>query len=160
MTGFVKQTRIVSRNGNEMDIKQEITLINFIESNLGRAFAWGECDCNIFVLEAMDAVFGTALAAKIRGRYITERGAIRFRRQSPWGSLITLLQEAGFVEGQKGFEHTGDLLIVEDPGKWEMAHIYLGRMAAAAFPGEGVQQFPLVLMKDKPYSVWRYPCLQ
>lgn len=142
-----------------MDIQHEIKLINYIEANLNRPFAWGECDCNVFALDVIDAVIDTALAGKIKGKYKTERGAIRFRKRSAWGSFIELLKEAGFVQGKKGFEQTGDLLIVEDLGKWEMVHIYLGNKTVAAFPDEGVLQFPTALIKDKPYTVWRYsPC--
>lgn len=147
-----------------MDIKHEIKLINYIEANLGRPFAWGECDCNIFALDVIDAVWGqisnlSPLSNQIRGKYKTERGAIRFRKRSRWGSFIELLKESGFVQGKKGFEQIGDILIVEDPRKWEMVHIYLGNRTVAAFPGEGVLQFPTAMMKDKQYNVWRYaPC--
>ena len=144
-----------------MNITHEIRLINYIEANLNRPFAWGECDCNVFALDMIDSVYGTALAAKIRGKYHTALGAIRFRRKSAWGSFIELLKEAGFIEGKKGFERIGDLLIVEDPGKWEMVHIYLGGKSVAAFPENGVMQFPTAMIRDKQYSVWRYlPCLQ
>lgn len=140
-----------------MHISHEIKLLNFVEANLGRPFAWGECDCNTFALEMIDAVYDTALAAQIRGRYQTERGAIRYRRRSPWGSLINLLREAGFCEVPKGFAQTGDILIVVAP-KWEMSHICLGNRAVAAFPGDGVQCFPLAALADEPYTIWRFPC--
>jgi hypothetical protein len=142
-----------------MDITHEIRLMNFIEQNQGRPFTWGECDCNTFVLDVVDAVFDIALAAKVKGKYKNELGAIRFRQRCEWGSFIELLKEAGFVGGKKGFEQVGDILIVADPGKWEMAHIYLGNKTVTAFPDEGVLQFPTAMLKDKPYSVWRYsPC--
>jgi hypothetical protein len=72
------------------------------------------------------------------------------------GSLINILKAAGFVEGKRGFEQTGDLLIVED-SKWEMVHIYLGSQVVSAFPDGGVQTFPMRDLRDKPYSVWRMP---
>lgn len=143
-----------------MNIDQEIRLAQFIEDNLGRPFAWGRCDCNTFVLEAMDVLGGTALADEIRGRYKTARGAIRFRRRSPWGGLITGLQGVGFAEIPRGFEQTGDILIVAEPDKWDMSHLFLGRLAAAAFPEAGVQQFSMTQLRNKPYRVWRSPCLQ
>lgn len=142
-----------------MDIEKEIRLVNFIRGKLGVPFAWGRCDCNIFALDVVDAVFGTELAIKIRDKYKTKLGAIRFRKRSEWGTFIELLKQQGFIEGKKGFEQIGDLLIVEDPDKWEMVHIYLGKNTVAAFPEEGVLQFPTSMMRDKPYSVWRYsPC--
>jgi hypothetical protein len=138
-----------------MTPKQEIKLIRFFEANRGRSFAWGQCDCNVFALEAIDAVHDTKLATQIRGRYSSLLGAFLFRRRVP-GSLLNILKDAGFIQIKKGFEQTGDLLIVEDP-KWEMVHICLGNNAMSAFPEHGVSMFPLQDLQDKPYSVWRLP---
>jgi len=139
-----------------MDIEREIKLIDFVKDNRGRSFSWGQCDCNTFALEVMDAVHDTDLAAQIRGKYESLLGAFLFRRRVP-GSLINILKTAGFIEGKKGFEQTGDLMIVEDP-KWEMVHICLGSQAVAAFPEHGVMTFPMHELRDKSYSVWRLPC--
>jgi len=143
-----------------MHITHEINLMHFIEKNLGRAFAWGECDCVTFALEVTDAVYGTALAEKIKGRYKTERGAIRFRRRSRWGNFITLLKEANFIEIPKGFEQTGDILVVEEAGKLEMVHVSLGHRALSSHPETGVLIFPMTHMQGIPYTVWRYTCRQ
>ncbi len=142
-----------------MHIRQEIALVRFIEESLGRPFAWGVCDCNTFALEAMDAAYGLDLAAKIRGQYGTLLTAFRFRRNSPWKTFHALLEEQGFCEIPKGLQQTGDLLICEDP-KWEMVHVCLGDRAVSAFPGDGVRLFPMAMMADKPYRVWRRPCRQ
>jgi hypothetical protein len=138
-----------------MDVAREIRLIEYVKANRGRPFAWGQCDCNVFALEAMDAVHDTDLAALMRGRYSSLLGAYLFRRRR-LGSLINILKAAGFVEGQKGFEQTGDLLIVSDP-KWEMVHICLGSQAVAAFPEHGVMTFPMRELRHRQYSVWRPP---
>ena len=143
--------------GHEMNAEHEIKLMNFIEKNLGRPFVWGRCDCSTFALEATDAIFDTALVNKIKGKYRTGKGAIKFRRRS-WGSFINLLKEAGFVELQRGFEQTGDMLIVED-AEWERVHVYLDNWVCAPFPDDGVQLFPMTVMNGKPYKVWRYVCL-
>jgi hypothetical protein len=142
-----------------MNIVQEINLIRFVEANLGRPFAWGRCDCNILALEMSDTVFGTDLAGKVRGRYENRLGAIRYRLRSPWGSFIGLIREAGFVWARRGFEQTGDLLVVGDP-RWEMVHICLGQNALSSFPDEGVRVFPVSSMRSTFYNVWRWPCLQ
>ena len=143
-----------------MDIKHEIKLHNFIKASLNRPFAWGECDCNVYALDVIDAVYDTDLASLIRGKYKTEKGAIRFRKRSKWGDFRELLNQAGFIEGKKGFEQIGDLLIVEDPGKWEMVHIYLGNKSVVAFLNDAVLQFPTAMLKDKAYTVWRYSSCQ
>lgn len=137
-----------------MKIEQELQLINFIKANLGRPFVWGECDCNVFALEAMDAVHGTDLAGRIKGKYENELGAIRFRLRSEWGSFEGLLIEAGFVESRKGFEQTGDLLIVDGPG-FELVHIYMGKTVVSVPLGMKVHATPVALMKHLEYRVWR-----
>jgi hypothetical protein len=160
MTGFPSGNPDRVPERRTMNAKQEINLMNFVESSLGRPFAWGECDCNTFALEAMDAAYGLSLAAKIMGHYRTMRGAIRYRRRSPWGDLISLLKEAGFVSGKKGFEQVGDILIASDRlRRWEMAQVYLGRHCVSAFPDDAVRLFPCELMQSAAYEVWRYPCL-
>ncbi len=125
---------------------------------MGFGGAWGTCDCNVFALEALDAAYDTALAALIRGRYKTQAGAVRYRRRSRWGSFIRLVEEAGFAAGKRGFEQTGDLLVVAEPGKWEMVHIYLGDRVVSAFPREGVHYGFMADIRVKTYNVWRRPC--
>jgi len=129
--------------------------IEFANVNLGRPFVWGQCDCNTFALDMMDAMYGTNLAAQIKGKYGSPLQAFLFRRRVP-GSLINILKAAGFEEVKRGFERTGDLLIVADP-KWEMVHVCLGAKCVSAFPDQGVQVFPMTELKDKEYTVWRMP---
>ena len=144
-----------------MEFAQEIRLIKFVEEHLGKACSWGFCDCNIFVLSGWDAVFGTRLAEKHKGKYKTAKAAIRYRRRSQWGSLQVLLtKEAGAVEIPRGFEQTGDILIVSDQ-KWEMSHICIGKNYAAACPDDLVSLAPIAALYGMPYQVWRYPsCLR
>lgn len=144
-----------------MEFSQEIRLIKFVEAYLGRACTWGECDCNIFVLLAWDAVFGTNIAIHHRGKYKTSRGAIRYRRRSKWGSLQVLLaDEAGAVEIPQGFQQAGDILIVPDD-KWEMAHLCIGDKIVSADPDDLVSLAPITALVNIPYQVWRYQsCLQ
>jgi hypothetical protein len=137
-----------------MDISRELKLINFVKANLGRPFVWGECDCNVFALEMIDAVHGTDLAGRIKGKYANELGAVRFRLRSEWGSFEGLLKENGFVEGKKGFEQTGDILIVAAPN-FELVHIYMGKTVVSVPLGMIVHTAPYALMKYLEYRVWR-----
>jgi hypothetical protein len=137
--------------------EQEIALMRFVQDSIGRPFAWGRCDCNVYALEAIDATHGTDLASLISGRYSTGLGAIRYRKRCPWGSFIGLLAEHGFVEAKKGFEQTGDLLVIPDP-RWEMVHVYLGRDAVSVSPDLSVCIFPMASIRHETYLVWRLPC--
>lgn len=137
-----------------MDIKKELQLINFIKANIGREFQWGVCDCNVFALEAMDAVHGTDMAGKIRGKYENDLGAIRFRLKSEWGSFEGLLKENGFTEGKKGFEQTGDIIIVDGPG-FDLVHINLGKNIVSVPLDGKVHMDPRAALKTIDYRVWR-----
>lgn len=138
-----------------MDIKLEMALIDFVKAKLGRPFAWGICDCNTLALEASDAVFGTEMAEKVVGQYDTPDSAEQYRKSSPWGSFINLIKENGFIEAQKGFEQTGDFLIVED-SRWEQVHICMGIRSVSCALDAVVHLFPTVQLKNMLYSVWRH----
>jgi hypothetical protein len=139
-----------------VDIAKEIKLINFIKKNIGRPFAWGICDCNVVALEAMDATYGTDLAGIIKGRYSSEAEAIEFMRNIEWKDWAEFLIEKGFIEGKKGFEQTGDLLIVSLPN-FDLVHIYMGKSVMAVPLNMNVHTVPYAAMKQLDYRVWRKP---
>lgn len=137
-----------------MDITKELKLINFIAVNLGRPFVWGECDCNVFALEAMDATYGTDLAGIIKGKYANKDEAVEFMRNIRWNDWAEFLSENGYIEGKKGFEQTGDLLIVSLPD-YELVHIYMGKNVVSVPLGMVVRLEPYSLMKILKYRAWR-----
>lgn len=55
---------------------------NFITCNAGRPFAWGDWDCNLFLIDLLDALYPLAepRAQQVRGKYNTRLGAARFQR--------------------------------------------------------------------------------
>lgn len=137
-----------------MDIKSEISLIKFAKANLGRPFEWGKCDCNVLALEAMDAAYGSNLASIIKGKYSNREEAIEFMRNIEWKDWAEFLTEKGFVEGKKGFEQIGDLMIVSLPD-YELVHVYMGKAVLSAPLGMSVRMTPYALMKLLAYRVWR-----
>jgi hypothetical protein len=59
----------------------EVRLAAAIEEARGAAFAWGEMDCATWAFDVRFALTGDDAAAAWRGRYRTERGAMRMLRQ-------------------------------------------------------------------------------
>lgn len=55
---------------------------NFITRNASRKFAWGDWDCNLFLIDLLDTLYplDQPRALQIRGKYNTRLGAIRFQR--------------------------------------------------------------------------------
>jgi hypothetical protein len=63
---------------------------NYIESKLGKPFAWGTNDCNTFIVGYFDAVLGTDLLKIIYKKYTTKLGAtfgdILIKKNENWDS--------------------------------------------------------------------------
>ena len=65
---------------------------NYIESKLGKPFAWGTNDCNTFIVGYFDAVLGTDLLKIIYKKYTTKLGAIRFQKKLKLLLLVVMEQ--------------------------------------------------------------------
>jgi hypothetical protein len=65
------------------------SLADDLQAAAGKRFAWGECDCCLFVADWIKAVHGFDPAAGWRGVYSDERGARRALAMS--GGLIRLM---------------------------------------------------------------------
>lgn len=67
---------------------------------------WGVSDCLLTVADAIEAVTGVDLAAKIRGKYDSEAGAARLLRrrrlETVEDALAKLLPETGRLLAQRG----------------------------------------------------------
>lgn len=66
----------------------EPRLLEYLRGVAHRPFAWGDQDCLIFTLGAVDAMTGSGLASLIKGRYVDEDGAWRVCREFGYQSHI------------------------------------------------------------------------
>ncbi|WP_238192514.1 DUF6950 family protein [Methylobacterium frigidaeris] len=57
------------------------TLVRYLREAAGQPFAWGSLDCSLFMAGWVRARTGIDPAAALRGRYATERGALRLARR-------------------------------------------------------------------------------
>ena len=64
-------------------------LLAFIASRKDAPYAWGSNDCCLFAADAIVAMTGTDLAAKLRGTYSNEEGA--YKIIADHGSLAKLI---------------------------------------------------------------------
>ncbi len=56
----------------------------FVGASARRPFAWGEHDCCLWALGAIDAVCGTRLADQVRGQYNSSDGAVAYAASRGW----------------------------------------------------------------------------
>ena len=102
---------------------------NYIESKLGKPFAWGTNDCNTFIVGYFDAVLGTDLLKIIYKKYTTKLGAIRFQKK--FGQRISgRCLELGMTEHHPTKATFGDILIKKNEN-WDSCHICIGSKIAS-----------------------------
>lgn len=111
----------------------------------GAEFVWGETDCAQVVLECLDAMFETTLAAEHR-HYRTELGALRYQRRHPQGEVLEAL---GGEWVTPGFQQRGDVILC--PGdRWEQVHLCLGADSISSAPETGVAMFSTEALLAQP----------
>lgn len=114
-----------------------------------RAFKPGDWDCSLFAADVVDAMCGTAIAARFRGRYKTARGARGVLRRA--GGIDAIMAGVG-PEIRPLMAQRGD--VVELPldrfpelaEAWEiMLGICIGERVAVATLPRGLREMPLRL---------------
>ena len=118
----------------------------------GRApFAWGFNDCFLFAADCARACTGVDPAADLRGRYATEREALRILQQI--GGTLAALAETRFgAEIAPAFAQRGDVGLTEQAGR-ALLCVNAGARWVAPSP-EGLAEAPA------PTRAWRIapPC--
>lgn len=94
----------------------ERRLAAVVEHHLDTPGEWGISDCLLTVMDAVEAVTGVDPAAKVRGKYSTELGAVRTLRRRKLAdveaALASLFPPVGRLMAQRG-----DVGIVERDGE-------------------------------------------
>lgn len=135
-------------------IHRDIALVEFTDQRLGQPFGWGENDCNILALEWADLLRDAHYADEIRGRYHSERSAVKFQKRH--GVRVSgLLEQWGAVRVMRGFERIGDIVIAA-AAAFDYCHIVAGRRLLSSGPDfGGVCLLPFVI--EQEYTTWRLP---
>lgn len=92
----------------------DINLVTVTNAMSSRPHIWGDNDCAIFAANAIEAMTGADLMAKIRGRYSTAIGAARVIKNDGFESLAdyvsSLLPEISLHDAKRG-----DLIMCDGP---------------------------------------------
>lgn len=120
-------------------------LSTFISENANRQFEWGRWDCCLFAADAVKAITGEDLAADFRGRYKTERGALRALKKYGKGAIKETLASKLGTEKTPLQATRGDIALVDRPGG-DAAGVVSG-VAIIVITPEGMAQIPITAAK-------------
>lgn len=128
----------------------EQSLIDTIEAAKGRPFAWGEADCCLFVADAVAVMTGRDPAEKLRGRYSTEKGALRTLGGDFAQAIEKLAAEFGLEEVPVAMAQRGDVVLLEN-GERMILGIIDTHGLICAMSATGVIQLPI----SQAVTAWR-----
>lgn len=128
-----------------------LLLLEFVDSRKDTAFKWGTNDCCLFTADAVIAMGGPDLAAKVRGKYSTEIGAKRVLskmfKNGLKGALSGILPTV-----EKDFAQRGDIVLFESELGPTFGIYWIGGIFCAGLHGSVL----LEEMHDKILGVWRF----
>ena len=124
-------------------------LLNHVELARRTPFAWGVSDCCLFACDCVRAMTGVDPAAWFRGRYKTQRGAMRALKTFAGGGLEAtarrITAELGMPEISPALAQRGDVVLLslpDCPPENLALGICLGDHHAAQGPA-GISNVPL-----------------
>lgn len=129
-------------------------LIETIEAAQKRPFVFGESDCCLFAADVFEAMTGTDPASKWRGKYKSEKGAIRMLKRIGGGGFVEAMEiimlGLGLEEVKPVFAQRGDVVLVMNGGR-HILGVIDSRGLITAMSTDGVVQLPL----DQAERAWR-----
>lgn len=114
----------------------DVRLTQWASSRIGRPFVWGEMDCTLLAIEALDALCGTSLADGWRGRYGTAEEALAIQLREDIDLRRGLLRQ-GCTPVPVGFRQRGDIILARQDHFW-CAHVSFGERLLSCNPEQGV----------------------
>lgn len=131
-------------------ISADIRLMEFVRSEVGRPFEWGETNCLALALRAVDAMRGTTLHATHRHRMSSAARALAGTRKHGLDGVVRFLQQHGLIELAPNFAQEGDILLGLSEDGQIAAHVSLGTRVLSSTPDDGVILLRLATVSPAP----------
>jgi hypothetical protein len=127
----------------------EIALIYYAQGQIGRPFEFGQHDCPLFVLGAMDIMTGDNRREQMTGLWHDQKSAWKYAKKH--GDICDHLKKYSFKSVDYDLMQTGDIVVMEQrlahEKKWRSVGVCLGAKVAIVTEQSGVE---LVAIKDVP----------
>jgi len=128
----------------------EVRLMEFVRTELGRPFEWGETNCLALALRAVDAMHGTHLHATHKHRMSSATRALAGTRKHGLNGVMEFLLGHGLVAIDPPFAQEGDILLgLTDDGQIA-AHVSLGNRVLSSTQADGVILLRLATVSPAP----------
>ena len=127
--------------GQSMIPEIEIKLHEYVELNIGKEFKFGEHDCPLFTLGAIDIMQGTDYQEQMKGLWHDQKSAYKYARKN--GDIVTHLIRYGYKKINYQLMTVGDVIIMEQKlaheKKWRSVGVCLGSKVAIITQETGVE---------------------
>lgn len=126
-------------------------LSEYLRAACGTPGAWGRCDCFMFAADWVVSQTGQDFAASYRGRYRTERGALRhIAKFGSFQALVeTCMTDIGLVKTDGPV--MGDIGLIDSPYGPTLAIRSAKAWVIKAPAGVGIVSLPVL-------AAWSVPC--
>lgn len=118
-------------------MRRTLRTAHFLHVNTGRKFAWGDWDCNLFIVDLLDYIDSDMpwRSQSIRGKYDTGLGAARF--QYHYTPAPKWLQQQGYnlLTTEEYREHD---IILEPQRRYWAASLYFAEKTWAVIEEQGL----------------------
>ena len=144
-----------------MNLQQKLKMARFIANKSQTDFEWGMNDCNTFVAEMVDEVFGRDTLDKIKYQYHNLPGAIKFSKNYMTARQWLYLQGYREVEPSEqeklpiGELIEGDIVAV-DLGRYTHVSVFHNSALHTIDEQLGYTASHAGDIKTLDYSVWRH----
>lgn len=115
----------------------ETALHDYVQSELGTPFSYGQTDCPLVCFGCFDAMTGGHESDRYRGQWKDRNGALRYVRRNDTDLLRALIALDGETV-QPGFQQPGDFILSEDATGWIRGHVCLGMMSVSSTKEAGI----------------------
>lgn len=131
----------------------EIELTEWAGSVVGESCVWGESDCILLGLQAIDIIRGTFDADEWLNKWTDDATARAYLAdvQTP----VAYLESIEAFRIRKQYAAIGDILISETDDFPVCAHVCLGSRCLSGMPGETINLLPLPWILKTDPVVWR-----
>lgn len=127
-------------------------LASWAEKRFGAPFVWGQTDCAMVCLEAIDVMCGTQAAPQYRGRWHSAASARRFARRA--SDLPQILADVGLMTAAHP-PRRGDLLTLPGGG-WQCGYVCFGDLLLSVRLDIGVALTRTAMALHEPgWKTWR-----
>ena len=135
-----------------MTPETEIKLHDYVHGEIGKAFEFGQHDCPLFVLGAMDIMTGDNRRAEMTDQWHDQKSAWKYAKKH--GDICDHLKQYSFKSVDYQYMQTGDIVVMEQrlahKKKWRSVAVCLGAKVAIMSEPNGVE---LIAIKDIPNMI-------